>query len=128
MKNEGNKRLCIPSLHHCFKYLKSLNFCVQQKQRCQDKLCNLWFSSFSSSIFTSMGVTSIEAEEAVASSLFRNRRWKRVSLTGVGDGESERTTALWLASALYCTHPVVYPGWLRVPHQSALECCFWSAQ
>ena len=29
------------------------------------------------------GVTSIESKEAVTSSLFRNRRWKRVSLTAV---------------------------------------------
>ena len=59
------------------------------------------------------GVTSIESEEAAAFSHFRNRRWKRVSLTavaGVGGGERERTTASWLASALYCTHPVAYPG------------------
>ena len=48
------------------------------------------------------GVTSIESKEAVASSLFLNRRWKRVSLTavaGVGGSERERTTASWLASA-----------------------------
>ena len=58
------------------------------------------------------GVTSIESKEAVASSLFRNRRWKRVSLmavAGVGGGERERTTASWFASALYCTHPGTYP-------------------
>ena len=59
------------------------------------------------------GVTNIESKEAVASSLFRNRRWKRVSLTaveGMGGGERERTTASWLASVLYGTHPVMYPG------------------
>ena len=59
------------------------------------------------------GVTSIESKEAAASSLFRNQRWKRVSLTaiaGLGGGERERTTALWLISALYCTHPMAYPG------------------
>ena len=81
------------------------------------------------------GVTSIESKEAVVSSLFRNRRWKRVSLTavaGVGGGERERTTASWLARALYCTHPVMYSGEgdsvLEYPHQPALKCCFWSAQ
>ena len=59
------------------------------------------------------GVTCIESKEAVASSLFRNRRWKRISLTAVAVvacGERERTTASWLASALYCTNPVAYPG------------------
>ena len=58
-------------------------------------------------------VTSIESKEAVVSSLFRNRRWKRVSLTavaGVGGGERERTTASWLTRTLYCTYPVAYPG------------------
>ena len=52
------------------------------------------------------GVTSIESKEAVASSLFRNRRWKRVSLTavaGVACGEREDYSVV--ARKRFILHP-----------------------
>ena len=69
-------------------------------------------------------VANIESKEAVASSLFRNRRWKRVSLTavaGVGGGERERgqqhrgSQALYTAPTQWCTQGEGGSGCLSTP-------------